>query len=160
MPTLIMEIQGVNTPEDKDEYDSKLKKTGGTDGDRVIAIYPESTQEGKPTLFIHPIDNHMHDGKFEKIHHSAVQSILTAHQLSSPVLAGIPTSGNLQPNAGERESALNLYMSNVILDARQDILDALQQIFTECGRPTWTPVVKDSNPYSLTTEISTPDAKL
>jgi len=161
MPTVILEVQGIAANDEAIEStEANLKRTGGANGNRVMAVYPETTQEGKPTVHVHTIDNHMHDGKFEKIHQSAIQSILSAHQLSSPVLAGLPPSGNLSPNAGERESALAAYMANVIYDDRQDILDALQMIFTTGGRETWVPVIKDKNPYTEVTTKAAPDAQL
>lgn len=162
MPTVFIEAHGVNgDKETADQYDAIFKKAGGPDGKRMLVFFPPAPPlSGQQTLFITPINNHMHDGKFKEILASQVQFILTAHRLSSPVLAGIPAQGNLSPNAGERESAFALYFGNEIMDHRQDILDDLKMVFSAGGRPEWVPKISDKNPYTEENETTTSDAKL
>ena len=81
---------------------------------------------------ITPIPQNGADGYYTSVNEMVVQKILTAHRITSPMLVGIKTSGQL----GGRQELLDAYqhfLTTVIQPFQQEILDVFTYLFNTNG---------------------------
>ncbi len=76
---------------------------------------------------IEPIAQNGADGYYTTINDLTVQKILTAHRITSPMLLGIKTEGQLGGRA-ELVDALMIFQHNVIQPLQQDILSCFESL--------------------------------
>jgi len=81
--------------------------------------------EHKP--IIEPIPQNGADGYYTTINDMVVQKILTAHRITSPLLVGIKTEGQLG-GATEMLDAYTLFLNMVIKPYQQDILSVFEEM--------------------------------
>ena len=81
---------------------------------------------------ITPIPQNGADGYYTSVNEMVVQKILTAHKITSPMLLGIKTSGQL----GGRTELIDAYthfLTTVIQPLQQEILDVFTYLFNTNG---------------------------
>jgi hypothetical protein len=117
--------------------------TNGTDDDRrsienqLRLQYQGSSQAGQMFYMdvasieekpiIEPIPQNGADGYYVAINDMVVQKILTAHRITSPMLLGIKTEGQLG-GATEMLDAYHLFLNMVIKPYQQDILGVFEEV--------------------------------
>jgi hypothetical protein len=114
MPNLFVSLVGSPTPEEKElVYDELLRSYQGKTGQKVMLAFSD-TPEGRPE--IQTIQNQANDTFYTEVLQMCVQSILTANQISSPLLLGIQTFGSnpFSQNADELVVATKHMMEMVI----------------------------------------------
>ena len=100
---------------------------GGSDNAGTLVYMDVDSPENAPK--IEPIPQNGADGYYTTINDLTVQKILTAHRITSPMLLGIKTEGQL----GGREEMVDaqiLFQHNVIEPDQQDILKGLEHLLT------------------------------
>lgn len=112
--------------EEKDVFQRSLTGTfsGADNTNNILVLWNQS------------IDNQMKIEKFEATNNADLynnvndiifQKIITAHRLTSPVLAGISGSGNLSGNANEIINAYILFNYTVIQNYRIKVLNVINE---------------------------------
>lgn len=98
---------------------------GGTDNAGSLIYMDVDSPENKPEIT--PISQNGADGYYTAINDMSIQQILTAHRITSPMLLGIKTEGQLGGRS-ELIDARILFEHNVIEPIQQDILRQLEGI--------------------------------
>jgi len=99
---------------------------GGTDNAGSLLYIDVASIEEMPEIT--PIPQNGADGYYTSINDMVEQKILTAHRITSPMILGIKTPGQL----GGREEVIDAYLlllNTVIKPMQQEILDIFQLIF-------------------------------
>jgi len=76
---------------------------------------------------IEPIPNNGNDGYYETVNEMSMQKILTAHRITSPMMLGIKTPGQL----GGRDEVIDAYLlfqNTVIAPLQQDMLRCFETL--------------------------------
>lgn len=99
---------------------------GGTDNAGSLMYIDVASRDEMPEIT--PIPQNGADGYYTAINEMVEQKILTAHRITSPMILGIKTPGQL----GGREEVIDAYLlllNTVIKPMQQTILDIFQLIF-------------------------------
>lgn len=126
-PGLHIEVEGLPTEEERQAFYQSVneKFSGGRNAGRILITYGyESAGRTKVT----PIASQAGSDLFQTWAEDARQRIMTAHRLSSPVLAGLPRSGGLGSSAQEIATAFEHFYNAVIRGWQLDILEAVRQV--------------------------------
>ena len=92
VPNLVVSQIGDPSPEEKMEtFNELLQSYQGKHGQKIMLSFSNSAED-RP--IIEPIANNANDGLYLEVLNMCVQSILTAQQISSPLLLGISTFGS------------------------------------------------------------------
>jgi hypothetical protein len=136
MPNLFVSLIGSPTPEEKElVYDELLRSYQGKTGQKVMLAFSD-TPEGRPE--IQTISNTGNDSFYTEVLQMCIQSILTANQISSPLLLGISTFGSnpFSQNSQELIVATKHMMEMVIKPGLKKVNMALEGLLTlKYGRP-------------------------
>lgn len=98
---------------------------GGGDNAGSLMYIDVDSPENAPQIV--PIPQNGADGYYTTINDLVVQKILTGHRITSPMILGIKTEGQL----GGRSEVIDAYLlfqNNVIVPFQQDLLGALESI--------------------------------
>ena len=98
---------------------------GGTDNAGSLMYMDVDSPENAPVIT--PIPQNGADGYYTTINDLVVQKILTSHRITSPMILGIKTEGQL----GGRSEVIDAYLlfqNNVIVPFQQDLLSSLETI--------------------------------
>jgi len=98
---------------------------GGGDNAGSLMYIDVDSPENAPQIV--PIPQNGADGYYTTINDLVVQKILTGHRITSPMILGIKTEGQL----GGRSEVIDdylLFQNNVIVPFQQDLLGALESI--------------------------------
>ena len=98
---------------------------GGTENAGSLLYMDVDSPENAPK--IEPIPQNGADSYYSDLNDMTVQKILTAHRITSPMLLGIKTEGQLGGRA-EMIDAMLLFQHNVITPLQQDILRCFETI--------------------------------
>ena len=99
---------------------------GGTDNAGSLLYIDVASREEMPEIT--PIPQNGADGYYTSINEMVEQKILTAHRITSPMILGIKTPGQL----GGRDEVTDAYLlllNTVIRPMQQEILDIFQLVF-------------------------------
>jgi hypothetical protein len=136
MPNLFVSLIGSPTPEEKElVYDELLRSYQGKTGQKVMLAFSD-TPEGRPE--IQTISNTGNDSFYTEVLQMCIQSILTANQISSPLLLGISTfsSNPFSQNSQELIVATKHMMEMVIKPGLKKVNMALEGLLAlKYGRP-------------------------
>jgi hypothetical protein len=130
MPNLFVSLVGSPTPEEKEiVYEELIRSYQGKTGQKIMLAFSD-TPEGKPEIT--PIQNNANDTFYTEVLNMCVQSILTANQISSPLLLGISTFGSnpFSQNADELVVATKHMMEMVIKPALKKINQSLENLLS------------------------------
>ncbi len=125
-PSSIIMMPSDPSPEEKEAFQKSLTGTfsGADNTNNLLVLWNQS------------IDNQIKIEKFQasdnadlynNVNDIIFQKIITAHRLTSPVLAGISGSGNLSGNANEIINAYILFNYTVIQNYRLKVLNVINQ---------------------------------
>ena len=133
-PSAIITIPSNPDNEAKERFNKDMTASfSGTNGaNSIVVLYGES-QEIKPVITPFVASNNA--DLYNNVNDIIFQKIITAHQLTSPTLAGLSGSGNLSGNANEIINAYILYNHTVIRKLRRKILDVLNVFSINNGYP-------------------------
>lgn len=98
---------------------------GGTDNAGSLMYIDVDSPERAPQIV--PIPQNGADGYYTAINDLVVQKILTGHRITSPMILGIKTEGQLGGRA-EMIDAYLLFQNSVIIPFQQDILKGLEDL--------------------------------
>jgi len=103
--------------------------SGGSNAGKVLILYgePNASGTGQAPL-VNVISQSNSADVYKVLHETTLQNIFTAHQLPSPVLAGIPGAGNLGGNGQEIATAYEVYYNTVICKYQKIFLDKFKSI--------------------------------
>jgi hypothetical protein len=147
MPNLFVSLIGSPTPEEKElVYDELLRSYQGKTGQKVMLAFSD-TPEGRPE--IQTISNTGNDSFYTEVLQMCVQSILTANQISSPLLLGIQTFGSnpFSQNAEELVVATKHMMEMVIKPGLKKVNMALEGLLA----------LKYNRPVKIINKLVIPD---
>ena len=114
------------TTEDVENVEAMLRANyGGSENAGALLYMDVDSPENKPDIT--PIPQNGADGYYTSINDMSVQQILTAHRITSPMLLGIKTEGQLGGRS-ELIDARILFEHNVIEPIQQNILRQLEGI--------------------------------
>jgi hypothetical protein len=114
--------------DDVQAVENMLRGNYGGSGNAGSLMYMDvDSPENAPK--IEPIPQNGADGYYTTINDLTVQKILTAHRITSPMLLGIKTEGQLGGRA-EMIDAMQLFQHNVIEPLQQDVLKCLEYILS------------------------------
>lgn len=127
-PNFIMNIaSGIPTDEEQDEFFLNVKRElVGAKGQKVMVTFSEG-KEGAPEII--PIQVSDADKQFLTLNEAVLQQLLTANRLTSPMLVGIKTPGQLGGRS-EMMDAYELYYNQVITKIQKQINKSLDKILT------------------------------
>ena len=125
-PSLAITTYTNGSSDDVESIESMLRNNyGGTDNAGSLIYMDVDSPENKPDIT--PIPQNGADGYYTAINDMSIQQILTAHRITSPMLLGIKTEGQLGGRS-ELIDAKILFNFNVIEPMQQDILRQLEGI--------------------------------
>lgn len=125
-PTVHIKVTGNPDKGIKDAFFNKVKeKFSGVTGEKILITYSEQEEAH---VEISPIETTGNADQFTQWKEDARQGIISAHQLTSPVLAGLSGSGNLSGNAEEINNAIDHFQNNYVQDRQENICDALKPV--------------------------------
>ena len=117
--------------EERDEIEKTLRAAyGGTDNAGSLMYMDVANRDQAPDIV--PIPQNGADAYYTTVNDMVVQKILTGHRITSPMLLGIKTEGQL----GGRQELLDAYahfLTTVIYPMQSDILKTFEMIFKTNG---------------------------
>ena len=102
---------------------------------------------------ITPIQTTQNADTFTAWKEDTVQSIVTAHSLSSPTLAGISGSGNLSGNANEMIVALELFTNNYVKGKQDNISQVITKLIQFKGFEGIIVTIANVQPFSVVPDV-------
>lgn len=126
-PNLIITfVNGVPTTEEMEETEKLiLKKFQGTDNAGKNIINFVEDKDHAP--IVKPVGNNNLDKLFLQLEDSVHQNILTGHKITSPMLVGIKTEGQLGGN-NEIETSFKIFQSTVIKPIRKATMSFIKEL--------------------------------
>lgn len=100
---------------------------GGSDNAGALLYMDVDSKESAPTIT--PIPQNGADNYYKDVNDMVMQKLLTAHRITSPMILGIKTEGQL----GGRNEVLDAYLlfqNTVIIPYQQDILSSLEWLMS------------------------------
>jgi hypothetical protein len=130
-PNYLLQINtGIPEMEEQDELFRQIKsELTGHKGHKFMLTFGESTDQA-PTFI--PIQTTDSDKQFLVLNEAVLQALCTANKVTSPMLLGIKTAGQLGGRS-ELMEAYDLYYSTVINKLQKHILKAYHKILTING---------------------------
>lgn len=162
-PVLHIEIEGLPEDQEREKFQRDLarKFQGSENAGQVLVTYG---LEGEGKTKITPIQIMGNSDLYTQWANKAQQAIITAHRLSSPVLAGLPGSSTLGNSAGEIAVAYEHFFASVIRPKQILLVQTLTQLLADLGLPCENPLeISNSKPVrlvfseALLTQVLTPD---
>ena len=125
-PSLAITTFANASPEEQEWIEKALRaQYGGTDNAGSLLYMDVESPEQAPQIT--PINTNGNDTYYETLNEMIQQKILTAHRITSPMILGIKTEGQL----GGRDEMLDaylLFMNSVINPIQQTILDSFESL--------------------------------
>ena len=133
-PTLHIEVEGEPSDAEKEAFYTALKrKFGGTEQAGEVLITYGTEGAGKTTVT--PIEVRGNADMYREWEAQAAQRIISAHRLSSPVLAGLPAKSGLGGNGNEIAVAYEHFFNTVIRPMQLNIINVLKPLLALAGTP-------------------------
>ena len=131
-PSVVIKMPSNPSPEKKEAFQKDMEGAfAGAKGASSIVILWGENNTVSPDIV--PFNASANADIYNNVEGIVFQKIISAHQLSSPTLAGVSGSGNLSGNAAEIIDAYILYNYTVVDKLRRRILDKLN-IFTKINK--------------------------
>ncbi len=148
-PVLHIEIEGLPEEQEREKFQKDLarKFQGADNAGQVLVTYG---LEGEGKTRIQPIEIMGNSDLFSQWSDTARQAIITAHRLTSPVLAGLPGSSTLGNSAGEIAVAYEHFYASVIRPMQLILLENLSGLLGDLGiKPAHDLEIANSKPVRL-----------
>jgi hypothetical protein len=121
---------GIPTDEEQDDFSQDVKDNlVGSKGQKVLVTFSEG-KDNAPEFI--PITIQDEFNKYITLNEAVTQNLLTANRLTSPILLGIKTPGQLG-NINEIEGSFEVYYAQVISKIQNDLLKTFNKILTING---------------------------
>lgn len=132
-PSGMLNVPGVLTPEEELVFKAKVKtELSGTDNTgKIFTVF----SDGDKTVSFAPFNNSPDDKKVNDYMAIIEQKIITAHQLPSPTIIGLPGGASLSGDANTILAATKTFYTQTILKARNEILFQLNKLVEMAGFP-------------------------
>lgn len=131
---------GIPSDEEKDIiYRQLVDKYSSSNNAGKLFLFFSDTPESAPTIT--PILNNGSDSFYTGLYQNIEETILTAHRITSPMILGIKTSGQLG-GKDELLDAYNLFQNIVIEPIQQDVLQHFNKLL----------FLRDKEPIQLSIE--------
>lgn len=138
-------INGDPTEEERRTINNRIEaKFTGTDKTKKHMILFAESKETVP--IITPITPADIDKQYIQVNESILQNILSGHRVTSPLLVGIKTAGQLGGGT-EMAEAYSIYKNSVILPDRKIVLDSLNKIGAINGLQEL--IIEDNDPINV-----------
>jgi hypothetical protein len=126
--TILTFFRGSNIPEDQKEKIMKGLKDSytGSTGKKLIVDFQDPNSPAADVKSISPND---WDKAYELIAKSVKDDIIQAHQVTSPILFGVKTEGQLGGST-ELETAYEIFQNTYARNKRNELLSAFNQLFS------------------------------
>ena len=126
-PVVHVKVYDDPSEKEKDNFYNSLsaKFSGAANAGKLFITYGVN-QEDHPEL--NPITVNGNSDLYSNWKEDCRQSIITAHQLTSPVLAGLSGSGNLSGNAQEINTAFEQFHNIYVNDKQTNLEDCLKDL--------------------------------
>jgi len=133
-PSVVVEMPSNPSEEKKAAFQKQMEDafSGAKGASSIVIIWGEGGNAGAVPK-ITPFNASANADIYNNVEGIVFQKIISAHNLSSPTLAGVSGSGNLSGNAAEIVDAYVLYNYTVIEKARRNVLKFLNQFTTLNG---------------------------
>jgi len=118
---------GVMTPEEKDEFESKIKAKLTGSPNAMSFVLDFHGRDAEITIVPFPVNDNQHK-QWEYLTGESRQQIMTGHKVVSPKLFGIMSEGGLGNNANELDEAEAQLMKRVIQPKQRYITEALEEV--------------------------------
>lgn len=130
-PSVVIEMPSNPAKEKKEAFQSDMEDafSGAKGASSIVILWGEGGTAGAVPK-ITPFNASANADIYNNVEGIVFQKIISAHNLSSPTLAGVSGSGNLSGNAAEIVDAYILYNYTVIEKARRKVLKTLN-VFTK-----------------------------
>jgi hypothetical protein len=125
-PSMIVNFPYMPTKEEQDEIKGRLEENMAGNRNAGIWVCMFSTDKDSAPTFT-PVQLSDADKLYTTLNELAVQNIITGHGVTSPMLFGIKTAGQIGGNQ-ELITAFNIYNNNVIKPAQAEIVKAFNKI--------------------------------
>lgn len=142
-PSLLISFNnGVPTPEEMDVINDQLEKkySGSKNAGKLMLTFNESKDKA-PDIKVLETSNL--DKQFIQLNESVLQNIISAHKVTSPLLMGIKTAGELG-GSNELEIAFKIFENNVIKPERLLIEQTLNKLLAKFKTPVKIEIVPNS----------------
>ena len=117
---------GMPSDEEKDIiYNQLLDKYSSTNNAGKLFLFFSDTPESQPVIT--PIPNNGSDDFYTGLYQNIEETILTAHRITSPMILGIKTQGQLG-GRNELEESYNLFQNIVIKPIQKEILEHFNKL--------------------------------
>jgi hypothetical protein len=144
-PTLHINVEGEPEAHEKEAFYQSLKrKFSGTDNAAEVLITYGNPGAGQTTIT--PIEIRGNSGMFREWETQSIQRIISAHRLSSPVLAGLPGSGSLGNHGSEIAIAYEHFYNTVVRPMQINIIASLEKLYAYSNTPYQNLQVANSKP--------------
>lgn len=120
------------TPEEKDQLERQIRKKLTQSDNASTFVLNFASKDAEITVIPFPVNEQQHK-QWDFLTAESRQQIMTAHQVTSPMLFGIKDSTGLGNNADELDTAEAQLMKRVIHPKQQFILDAIEDIISVNG---------------------------
>jgi len=116
---------GIPSDEEQSDFSDDVKTNlTGSAGQKILVTFSEGKDNAPEFIPIQIQDEHE---KFITLNEAVLQNLLTANRLTSPMLLGIKTPGQLG-GGSEFEEAFELYYNQVIAKLQNRVLETLNKI--------------------------------
>jgi hypothetical protein len=132
--TLVNLFNGTPTPEEKNqlEDDINAKAAGSRNGNRILVNFADSKEAGGAEI-LSLMGNDLPD-RFSQLEKRVNDSVFIGHSITSPMLFGVKTEGQLGGRTEMIES-YELFKETYVKGRRQTVLNAVNDIFEYKGLP-------------------------
>lgn len=125
-PSVVIEMPSNPAQEKKDSFQKAMEDafSGAKGASSIVIVWGEGGAQGAVPK-ITPFNASANADIYNNVEGIVFQKIVSAHNLSSPTLAGVSGSGNLSGNAAEIVDAYVLYNYTVVEKERRAVLKVL-----------------------------------
>jgi hypothetical protein len=121
---------GIPSSEEQDQFSDDVKANlTGSAGQKILVTFSDGKEMGPEFTPIQIQDEHK---KFITLNEAVIQNLLTANRLTSPMLLGIKTPGQLG-GTNEFEQAFDVYYNQTIAKLQNRVLHTFNKILTING---------------------------
>jgi hypothetical protein len=151
---VFMEVMGMFSEEERKQIETGFRKAQDPEGPTgMLSFTGEASGDRKQAINIEEIESKGHDAKFLKNKEEARQSIITAHGLTSPVIAGLSGRATLGGNGQEIEKAYTAFYNTCIAAIQTQFLECLEEVLAN-GGIVCTPSIIRFDPWEAIADIA------
>jgi hypothetical protein len=153
-PQVFMEVMGVMEDEEQKKIEAGFKKALDPEGSMgMLSFTGDASGQRNQAINLKEIENKGHDAKFLNMATDARQRIITAHGLTSPVIAGLSGRATLGGNGQEIKEAYTIFYNTCIAAIQTQFLECLEEVLSN-GGIACTPSITRFDPWEAIADIA------